>query len=344
MVNHICKTCTKVFEKKSHFVQHLMKKNPCKPSNIIIDTNPKNDNVDNPSKNNNENICNINKNTIEDKIYKPNYKCNYCNREFKRSDYLRTHLISRCKIRKEENKEKEEIFKRLLEKMEKLEEQNKEMNKLFLEKNEEKDKKIKLLEIENNHCKNYFKNNKEVYSKIQKDIITIKNKININDITSEISKTNPINEQLIDIIVKKDKHIDELKTNKNNLITIIDNNKPKKEINNELNTLTLNDIVIISRTEDNYINATQLCQAGDKKFNDWFRLDTTKQLISILEAEAGNPVSGLINTLVTDMGIPISALIDIKKGGNNKHNQGSWIHPDLAIQLAQWISPTKAGC
>ena len=35
-----------------------------------------------------------------------------------------------------------------------------------------------------------------------------------------------------------------------------------------------------------------------------------------------------------DMG-PIS-LLDIKKGGVN---QGSWIHPDLAIQLAQWISP-----
>jgi hypothetical protein len=37
--------------------------------------------------------------------------------------------------------------------------------------------------------------------------------------------------------------------------------------------------------------------------------------------------------------IHASALVDIKKGGNNKNAQGSWIHPDLAVQLAQWISP-----
>jgi hypothetical protein len=29
-------------------------------------------------------------------------------------------------------------------------------------------------------------------------------------------------------------------------------------------------------------------------------------------------------------------LIDAKKGGNDS---GLWVHPDLAIQLAQWISP-----
>ena len=42
------------------------------------------------------------------------------------------------------------------------------------------------------------------------------------------------------------------------------------------------------------------------------------------------------------IGIPISQLIDIKKGGNDKKAQGSWIHPDLAVQLAQWISTVFA--
>jgi hypothetical protein len=84
--------------------------------------------------------------------------------------------------------------------------------------------------------------------------------------------------------------------------------------------LTLNNTVIISRTNDNYINATQLCQAGNKKFNDWFRLDTSKELINVLESKAG---------------IPALELVEINKGG--KH-LGSWIHPKLAIQLAQWIS------
>ena len=32
------------------------------------------------------------------------------------------------------------------------------------------------------------------------------------------------------------------------------------------------------------------------------------------------------------------SLIEINKGGNDKTNQETWIHPKLAVQLAQWIS------
>jgi len=35
-------------------------------------------------------------------------------------------------------------------------------------------------------------------------------------------------------------------------------------------------------------------------------------------------------------------LLDTKKGNTNEFNQGSWVHPDLAIQLAQWLSPIFA--
>ena len=42
------------------------------------------------------------------------------------------------------------------------------------------------------------------------------------------------------------------------------------------------------------------------------------------------------------MQIHISQLIDVKKGNSSKFSQGSWIHPDLAVQLAQWISPIFA--
>ena len=42
------------------------------------------------------------------------------------------------------------------------------------------------------------------------------------------------------------------------------------------------------------------------------------------------------------MGIPISQLIDIKKGNSSKFSQGSWIYPDLSVQLAQWLSPSFA--
>ena len=77
----------------------------------------------------------------------------------------------------------------------------------------------------------------------------------------------------------------------------------------------------ISVRPDGFVNATQLCKAGKKKFNDWFQTNETKQLIQ---------------ALVYNTGIPALDLIDVKKGGNHS---GSWIHPDLALQLSQWISP-----
>ena len=48
-------------------------------------------------------------------------------------------------------------------------------------------------------------------------------------------------------------------------------------------------------------------------------------------------VKQLINEAESETGITVSQLVDIKK-----NNQDLWIHPDLAIQLAQWISPKFA--
>lgn len=106
------------------------------------------------------------------------------------------------------------------------------------------------------------------------------------------------------------------------------NKKEKDELINSISIeeskqenykLELNDIIVLSR-DDGFINATQLCQAGGKKFNHWKSLDSTKELIEALENESG---------------IPVSQLIDMKKD----IYKDIWIHPDLAFQLAQWISP-----
>jgi len=86
--------------------------------------------------------------------------------------------------------------------------------------------------------------------------------------------------------------------------------------------LELNGIVIQCR-EDGYINATKLCKAGGKRFKHWNSLESTKELV---------------NALFLKVGIPTFRLIDSTKGRYG----GSWIHPDLAIQLAQWISPVFA--
>jgi hypothetical protein len=43
--------------------------------------------------------------------------------------------------------------------------------------------------------------------------------------------------------------------------------------------------------------------------------------------------------LSTEVGIPTSGLIHTNKGGNDKNNQCTWVHPQVAINIAQWISP-----
>ena len=172
---------------------------------------------------------------------------------------------------------------------------------------------------ENNKIKeenNKIKELEETINELKKQVSTIlqeKGKIH----HKTLQKQPSINNQLINLIVDKTNTIQELKTkidkNKTNNDSLIEINNNTQLKQNQ--TLKLNDIIIISRSEDNYINGTQLCQAGDKLFADWFRLNTTKQLLT--EAES-------------DMGIPISQLIDIKKGNSNEFQQGSWIHPDLA--------------
>ena len=75
---------------------------------------------------------------------------------------------------------------------------------------------------------------------------------------------------------------------------------------------------------DGYVNATALCKSTNKSFSDWFRTKETKALIQALE---------------NDTGICGTKLLEIRKGGNAKL-QGTYIHPDLAVQLAQWLSPS----
>jgi len=77
------------------------------------------------------------------------------------------------------------------------------------------------------------------------------------------------------------------------------------------------------REEDGYINVTNLCKAGGKQFKAWKRLEKTKGFIQALSSVV------LIST--TD-------LIDLGTGSKYKSSQ-TWVHPQIAINIAQWISP-----
>ena len=139
--------------------------------------------------------------------------------------------------------------------------------------------------------------------KIEKDIIDkIENQINV--LSTSLDKKNIvplINTQLLNIINEKIKNIEELK------LQLKDKN---------INNIILNNVIIFCRDKDNYINSTQLCDAGNKNFNDWYSLESTKQLIVALHNKTK---------------ISILDLID--------NNENIWLHPELAIDLAHWISP-----
>ena len=78
---------------------------------------------------------------------------------------------------------------------------------------------------------------------------------------------------------------------------------------------------IICRKEDGYIDVTNLCKAGKRKFNTWNRSKRAKLFINELSAHyCANQLIKIITT-----------------GPNNQ--RGTWVHPKVAINIAQWISP-----
>ena len=76
------------------------------------------------------------------------------------------------------------------------------------------------------------------------------------------------------------------------------------------------------RDEDGFINVTNLCKAGGKQFKSWFRLDKTKAFLQVLS------VSVLIHT---------DSLIKYNTAYGKE--RATWAHPQVAINIAQWISP-----
>ena len=241
------------------------------------------------------------------------------------------------------------------------------------------------------YCNKTYSRNDSLVRHIRKNLCKIKRDLPPELPDIKINENYPINNQLIDIIVDKSKAIEELKSKYENNQNINDLSRVK---NKELSSLVLNDIVIIARPEDNFVNATELCRAGNKQFNDWYRLDKTKELIKELEryeipetrirvsanyenydlndinlenidTETNINIinSNSINVQKSDAGIPvlensqksktrirvlensndyITKFIQSNKGGQDINNRATWIHPDLAIQLAQWISPKFA--
>lgn len=95
----------------------------------------------------------------------------------------------------------------------------------------------------------------------------------------------------------------------------------------ELIPHTIDNNLVHQRAVDGYINATAMCKAVGKQLNDYARLKITLAFLDELSSETGIPVSQLIVSL---------------KGNSESFEQGTWVHPKVAINLAQWCSPKFA--
>ncbi len=163
MPNHQCHKCDRVFGQKGHLNNHLNKKNTCKQKIIepiipivlpILPPNP-------------------------EQAIKKIHTCNHCNKSFPRSDRLTRHMKLNCKVAKQDNKNKQDIFEKLMQ----IENENKKL----------KD------EIDNNKLKDEMHNLKfeNETKKLKDELDTLKNKMtqmqSINNVTNNILNNNTNN-------------------------------------------------------------------------------------------------------------------------------------------------------
>lgn len=82
---------------------------------------------------------------------------------------------------------------------------------------------------------------------------------------------------------------------------------------------TWNSTPISRRTRDGYVNATAMCKANGKQWSKYRESDRCQTYL---------------NALTETSGIRMFDLIESRQGQGG----GTWIHPQIAVDLARWIS------
>ncbi len=187
MVKHECPTCKYDFKKKCNLENHLSKKNKCIQEIDIPQNNTKipQNNTKTPQNNTEleDNILNVTMPTKND------LDCNYCKKAFARKDALTRHINQYCPVAKQQNKEKQDIFDKLL----LLETKNRQLEEEMKNKNEKLETKNKQLEEEiknkNGKLENEIKKLKKEIKKgqaITNNTLNNNNNINIGNTTNII--------------------------------------------------------------------------------------------------------------------------------------------------------------
>jgi hypothetical protein len=99
--------------------------------------------------------------------------------------------------------------------------------------------------------------------------------------------------------------------------------KPKYEIVDINHVEVTVDVSLLQKSHDLFFNANQIAKQFDKKANDFLRLESTQEYISLILNESGSGNSRFDN------------LVKTQKGG--KH-QGTWLHKELAFEFFGWCS------
>ena len=235
------------------------------------------------------------------------YSCQFCKVSFKRKGDLGKHTLSiKCK-------EKRDKFNL-----------NTDLNNNIL-KLEKELEQYKLKEFE------YIKNNKT----LEEEVLKLKEE-NIS-LKTEIKTLEKSNEKYLNLVEKvSNKSIIKNKQEENDNTFQIDINLDNKQLNKtkykdvpeevikkDIQSLRLKDNYQLEyRETDGFINITNLCKAGGKEFKSWNRLDKTKRFLDVLSS------SVKINT---------NEIIKYESG--SIHERSTWAHTQVAINIAQWISP-----
>jgi hypothetical protein len=150
MVFYNCYNCNKEFTDKSMYTRHLNRKNPCKKVELSTTSIlPQNTSIL-PQ---NTSILPQNTSILSQKKVIVEVECMYCLKKYTRKDNLIRHLQLYCKVKKQDDYEKEQIYQQLLNEHLNIKNEYDDI------KNENKDIKNELIEIKKRLSTNKTTNN-----------------------------------------------------------------------------------------------------------------------------------------------------------------------------------------
>lgn len=100
------------------------------------------------------------------------------------------------------------------------------------------------------------------------------------------------------------------------------------ELSNSLQVFQYNAAPVTFKRIDGsmMVNASQMAKSFGKQPKDWLRTESSREFLDMLSS---------------DRQISLSQLVQVQKGGNT-HQQGTWMHEDVALEFARWLSPKFA--